>query len=1072
MAVHQAPATHNGRLTFYAGQFTLFFLAFIAGLALSRLWYEGFFPRLVWLGRPFIALPFAALTAYAIWLVWLKWANRLPPLILSPLLLNLLWLFNPAVDLVGSRLIFAAGVWLTAVLIFGTRLNAAKDRFLQWGGLAFVIVILLPVYLLTMSASVGAADTFEFQVVTPKLGIVHPTGYPLYLLLGKLFTLLPVGTLAWRLNLASAIYALVAMSIFYLLVYRMLRHPLPAILSATVTGLSLTFWSQAIIAEVYALHALIVMVALYLMAEIGGWRLVIGHRSLVIGHRLSSTPSPAHPFTPSPAHVYALAFTLGLGLTNHITTLFLLPPALLTILFTARPTSPITHHASRITHHGQRITDNGLPITDYRFWLKTAVALLLPLLLYTYLPLRWQAVNGEAMGLARFVDWVVGGRFQGALQLRAWLDDPVRYQIVGRLFLTNWGWWGLALAGLGLVVMVRRQWRTAVILLLAWLGYTFYALNYYVPDLAVFVLPAQLVVGVWWAVGLAFGWALVQRAVYRWQWPDVTPLVLTFALIPALTMVADHWAVNDQSGPNPLEQWGRAVLALPLAEGAAILADSEKIAPLLYLQVAEGLRPDLDISVWPDETAYRAQVDGRLAQNQSVYLARYLPGLQGIYHLRSLGPLTEVANYPMTQLPNPSAGSGQVLPISQSRGVPTANLPFDPLTLLTYSLEPMAAVDERSTAVTLYWQAAEAVDEVLHVYVRVVGGEGNGRAIHSQHPANNFYPTNAWQPGEIVPDYHLLPRPIVNGKATLTYQVAVAPPFTSSDQLAWQDLTAIEVTAVGNTVVAPSRLLRAQIGDYLLNGATFPAKIRPQTRLPLLLTGFGRENPGLQFKLQPVSSSIGPIAEFSPPPPVPPAHIWQDYLDSDLPPGLYHIVADYEAENEEDCEHGRCPPPASYCGWMSPAQAGCVVGQVEISGVALPETAVNYADQIALLDVTTSGPALTPGGPLQVQLNWLSLANMTNDYTLFLQVVDAQDRIVGQVDSWPVQGTRPTSGWQPGETIRDVYTIPLSQEMPPGDYRLLVGWYLLGDGRRLPVLDAAGTAVEDKLVLPGLYVSK
>ncbi len=1061
MAVHHAPTTHDGRFALYAGQFTLFFLAFVAGLALSRLLYEGFFPRLLWLARPFVALPVATLTAYAVWLVWLKWARPLPPLAFSPLLLNLLWLFDPAVDLAGSRLIFAASVWLTAVLVW-TQINADKHRLNKWGGWLLVMAALLPIYLLTMSTSVGAADTFEFQVVTPQLGIAHPTGYPLYLLLGKLFTLLPVGTLAWRLNLASAIYALAAMSMLYLLLNRLLRHPLPAILGATITGLGLTFWSQAIIAEVYALHALIVMVALYLMAVIGDWRLEIGDWSLVTGHWSSPSPSPPHPLTLSPCHlVYLLAFTLGLGMTNHITTLFLLPPALLTILFTLRPSL-----------HASPTTDYRLPITNYRFWLKTAVIFLLPLLLYAYLPLRWQAVTGEAMGLTRFVDWVIGGRFQGALQLRAWLDDPVRYQIVGRLFLENWGWWGLALAVLGLVVMMWRQWQTAVVLLLTWFGYTFYALNYYVPDLAVFVLPAQLVVGIWWAVGLWVGLALVQHLADRLHWPDIRPLALTFALIPALTMAIDHWTSNDQSNPNPLEQWGRAVLALPLAEGAAILADSEKIAPLLYLQVAEGLRPDLDISVWPDEAAYRAQVDGRLAQNQPVYLARYLPGLQGSYHLRSLGPLTEVANHPITQLPNypitqlPNLAVSPP-PISQSRGVPTVNLP---ISLLAYSLEPIAAVDTGSTAVTLYWQATEPIDEVLHVYVRVVGGEGDGRAPHSQHPANNFYPTNAWRPGEIVPDYHLLPRPIVTQDTIFTYQVAIAPPFTPVGDLLWQDVATVSAAAADNYPPAPDRQLRAQIGAYLLDGASFPAKVRPQTRLPLLLTGFGADNPGLQFRLQPAGQPVGQMAEFTAPPPVPPAHLWHENLDSDLPPGLYDIVARYEAANEPDCANGRCPSPAAYCGWMSPARTGCVLGQVEISGVALPETAVNYADQIALLAVTTGGPNLSPGGTLDVQFNWLALANMTNDYTLFLQVVDAQDRIVGQVDSWPVQGTRPTSGWQPGETIRDSYTIPLSGDMPSGDYRLLVGWYLLADGRRLPVLDVNGTAVEDKLVLPGLLV--
>jgi hypothetical protein len=92
--------------------------------------------------------------------------------------------------------------------------------------------------------------------------------------------------------------------------------------------------------------------------------------------------------------------------------------------------------------------------------------------------------------LTRFVDWVVAGRFQGALQLRAWLDDPTRYQIIGRLFLDNWGWFNLGLALLGFVVLLVKNWRVALILFTLWFGYTFYTLNYYVPDLAVFVIRA------------------------------------------------------------------------------------------------------------------------------------------------------------------------------------------------------------------------------------------------------------------------------------------------------------------------------------------------------------------------------------------------------------------------------------------------------------------------------------------------------------------------------------------------------------------------------------------------------
>ncbi len=68
----------------------------------------------------------------------------------------------------------------------------------------FVVGLLAYLYTLAPSVSTIFDDTLEFQVVIPQLGIAHPTGYPLFVLLGKLFTLLPVGDIAYRTNLLSA----------------------------------------------------------------------------------------------------------------------------------------------------------------------------------------------------------------------------------------------------------------------------------------------------------------------------------------------------------------------------------------------------------------------------------------------------------------------------------------------------------------------------------------------------------------------------------------------------------------------------------------------------------------------------------------------------------------------------------------------------------------------------------------------------------------------------------------------------------------------------------------------------
>jgi hypothetical protein len=509
--------------------------------------------------------------------------------------------------------------------------------------------------------------------------------------------------------------------------------------------------------------------------------------------------------------------------------------------------------------------------------------------------------------------------------------------------------------------------------------------------------------------------------------------------MPTLLLAVEHWDRNDHAMEDELEAWGRAVLNLPLAEGAAILADSEKIAPLLYLQVAEGLRPDLDISVWPDEAAYREQVDGRLAANQPLYLARFLPGLQSLYHLRSLGPLTEVSNLPITQLPD--------YPITQ-----LPNLQFGSIQLLGYQVEPVAALGEGSTAVTLYWQATEPITRPFHVYVKFEGYKANP----GQHPANNFYPTNAWRPGEVVSDFHLLPRPTLAEAKTLNLQVALAPPFTPPDALEWQTVTAVSLPATNHLTTAQP--YRAQIGPSLITAATFPQQTRPQKPIPLLISGLG--NP---LNLE------ATLAEGEPYDPLP-------LTDYRLPLTAYQLPFIFATQVTHVLPNGRYaltltqPGKTAVCGWLQPISERCVLGEVEISGVALPETAVNYEDKIALLDINLHSQQLQAGGNLQLEMNWLALADMSEDYTLFLQVVDEQDRIVGQIDSWPVQGTYPTSQWQPGEPLPDAYTIQLDSNLPPGQYRLLVGWYLLGTSRRLPILNQDGVPVEDKLVIPGLQV--
>jgi 4-amino-4-deoxy-L-arabinose transferase-like glycosyltransferase len=90
-----------------------------------------------------------------------------------------------------------------------------------------------------------------------------------------------------------------------------------------------------------------------------------------------------------------------------------------------------------------------------------------------------------------------------------------------------------------------------------------------------------------------------------------------------------------------------------------------------------------------------------------------------------------------------------------------------------------------------------------------------------------------------------------------------------------------------------------------------------------------------------------------------------------------------------------------------------------------------------------------PGDTLLVTLQWQAVAPMPLDYTVYTQLRDAAGQVAAQLDSQPASGTRPTSGWQPGETILDRKAILLPASLPPGDYTLQVGLYELASLKRL-----------------------
>jgi hypothetical protein len=75
--------------------------------------------------------------------------------------------------------------------------------------------------------------------------------------------------------------------------------------------------------------------------------------------------------------------------------------------------------------------------------------------------------------------------------------------------------------------------------------------------------------------------------------------------------------------------------------------------------------------------------------------------------------------------------------------------------------------------------------------------------------------------------------------------------------------------------------------------------------------------------------------------------------------------------------------------------------------------------------------------------------------------------VQGQMDSQPLEGSRPTTGWVPQEYLRDEYQLTMAENAPPGEYLIEVGMYDAStpEFRRLPLVDSSGNVLDNRIVL-------
>ncbi len=126
------------------------------------------------------------------------------------------------------------------------------------------------------------------------------------------------------------------------------------------------------------------------------------------------------------------------------------------------------------------------------------------------------------------------------------------------------------------------------------------------------------------------------------------------------------------------------------------------------------------------------------------------------------------------------------------------------------------------------------------------------------------------------------------------------------------------------------------------------------------------------------------------------------------------------------------------------------IGEVAHPATSEPAPpAAIWADGLRLMGLTSLPEQLVAGDALEFTVAWEADQAISQDYVVFVHVVDETGQPIAQQDRAPEAGFYPTSVWTIGETVFDDYTLTLPSDAPSGNYRLMVGWYDRVTGERL-----------------------
>ena len=407
------------------------------------------------------------------------------------------------------------------------------------GAVALLVAAsVLTVYVRTLLPHLGGTeDTPKFQYLGYVLGTAHHPGYPLYVMVAHLFSYLPIGTLAYRINLMSACFGALAAALIYLILRHFKAHQVTCAAVALAFACGRFFWSNAVIAEVYTLGAALVAAAALKLLH---WK----------GSRRNGDL------------YWAVAFA-ALALGNHLTILAVIPALVLYVVLTDL-------RAIRPRVIGVTMVLVALGLAQYGFvWIRTLQG-------GPYLEAR-------ASSLPELIQ-VLTARRWASLMFGFSLSDLIfeRVPELARLGLAEIGRAGSALLVVGVPLILRRRPREGMLLMLGAGGVFALTLNV-AADAAGFLVPAFALT--WPVIGIGLEGIRSGIAQHVGRRAGIALLSAT-ALLPA-AQIARNFRINDQHGHTFETRYFQALFE-QLPRRVGFIAENYTVDQMLTYMLASG----------------------------------------------------------------------------------------------------------------------------------------------------------------------------------------------------------------------------------------------------------------------------------------------------------------------------------------------------------------------------------------------------------------------------------------------------------------------------------------------------